>query len=802
MSHYLVLVFALVWTLVRCSCPTMCNCKNYALDATQNDFYMVATCASLPSNVTEELSEKLKELTLLNLNDTIVDEFETFLNSHLPNLRRLSLRNSSISLGNFTISANITHLDFSGNNLDAWIQPPEDNAIRILDISNNRVASLQNYTFRTLNSLEVLNISFNNVSVLEPYTFSELHNLKCLDLSGNSIVLLTQKVFLPVISLQYLNLSKNHLSVLSETSFEGLNKLQQLDLSWNNLRKLAPGSLELPGLARLFLEGNIDLGKSSDASILVGTGRKLLTVDASHLGLQQVPPSLTPSIRTLRLEGNRIKNINCGDLDSYPLLQMLDFTSNSIDFIEEDALGRLDSLTMLILSDNKIREIPKSLPEKLEVLRIEKNELEQVTEGDLQGLTKLEVLVLNDNKIRIIGARAFSQLTSLVTLDLSRNPVNVLQPGCLQGPVYLQVLRLSGIDLISPAKDVSFPLTAPEHLITLDLSKSPGLARQFLSDVAVLAASKRLQELDLSYTDSDVIRSDLLHYLPQLRSLPLEGNKLNCSHLRWLGAWMRRQDDRRHRNVACASPADLWATLLVDLPEEECETSSVRSIVTRATTLRSSGDGISGGNLILTTERKTTVGIDTSTSTIGVNQDVIPDKLPPETPHGPLTVTTDTNEINSRYSKKTNSILHQKGNNKTGIISKSSYRTVTEVPIVPTPRRKTINSPGIRSRSSYTKVNDIGTYEENPHKEKSTTLYVDIVPNTATHWNGKADELSSDEKDTVKNSYHPGMIILFMSVLIAFAVVAMFASKFNRKRQVREDRDIEVTSIPSITELW
>lgn len=762
MSHFFVLVLALVWTLVRCSCPTMCSCKKYALDATQTDFYTVATCDTIPRNVSSDFTEKLKELTFVNFNETVSDDLQTL---PYPNLQRLSLRNSSIS-SNLTISLNVTHLDLSDNNIEDWIEQEEvNNVIRILDISNNRIATLQNFTFRTLPSLEVLNISFNNVTVLESSTFFDLNNLKCLDLSGNSIVILTQTVFLPVISLQYLNLSKNVLNGLSDTSFEGLNKLQHLDLSWNKLEKIHPGSLELPNLTRLLLEGNTNLG-SSDASILVGTGRKLLTVDVSNTGLQQVPPSLTPSIRSLKIGGNRIKTINCGDLDSYPLLQILDFSSNVIDFIEEDALGRQDSLTILLLSDNKIKEIPKSLPEKLEVLKIERNELEQITEGDLQGLTKLEVLALNDNKIRIIGARAFSQLVSLVMLDLSRNPVSVLQPGCLQGPVYLQVLRLSGIELISPAKDVSFPLSAPEHLITLDLSKSPGLARQFLSDTAVLAASKQLQELDLSHTDSDAIRSDLLHYLPQLRSLPLEGNKLNCSHLRWLGVWMRRQDDRRHRDVVCAAPADLWATPLVDLPEEF-----------EVTTISRSKDNS-------TTSESPPL---TTTSPFRVNVEVFSRKLPTTMPLS-LSTTPVTNSGNN----KTDNILT------TRIISKSSYRTVTKAPLLLKPR-KSINSP-VKSRSSYTSVSDSF---DHPHKEKSTTLFVDIVPNTASHWNGKADELYSEEKEATKNSYHPGMIILFIGVMIACSLTAMFASKITRKRQIaREDRGIEVTSIPSITELW
>ncbi|KAL3279153.1 hypothetical protein HHI36_016667 [Cryptolaemus montrouzieri] len=817
MSHLLVLVFALVWTVVQCSCPTMCRCRNFATDPSQNDFYTVASCYKIPRNITKELSHKLQEITFISVNKTSLEGMFDDLIYELPSLKRLSLRNTTFVSLNFTMLSNITYLDLSYNNLALLPNiGAGSHKIRVLDLSNNLFSVLLNCSFKKMDILEVLNISFNNVSVIEPGTFNGLSNLKCLDLSGNIIFTLTREVFLPIPSLQYLNLSSNHLDTLSELCFISLSKLQQLDVSWNNLRKVAPGCLELPSLARLLLAGNYNLGRSGDARILVSTGRKLQTVDASHIGLQQVPPSLTLSIRTLKLAGNKIKNINCGDLDSYPLLQMLDFTSNDISFIEEDALGRLDSLTMLFLSDNKIPEIPKSLPEKLEVLRIEQNELDRIGNGDLQGLTKLEVLLLSDNKIRIIEAKAFSQLTSLVTLDLSKNPVSVLQAGCLLGPISLQVLRLSGIELISPAKDVSFPLSAPEHLITLDLSNSPGMARQFLSDTAVLAASKQLQELDLSNTNLEEITPDLLHYLPQLRSLHLDGNKLNCSHLQWLASWMRKQDETEYRKIICANPPELWGVLLTDLQDEDSEfpqtttTEAVKvtSLVTSHYTFTESftKDVPAELNIHETNITRPNVWIH-STSKTNVDGTDIEENNAAQT--SKKLISTSTTEKFSTKIKHIsvqdgiqNNELYKRKINTTRINTKTTYTKVLDTPLSIRNNLKAINTPKIKSQSSYTNVMDFPTYHkrENAFREKSTTLFVDIVPNTIRHWNGTADELSS--LDVKKKSFHPGMIILFIGVLGAVAIIVMFASKFTRKVPLQEDRDIEVSSLPSVTELW
>ncbi|KYB29188.1 vasorin [Tribolium castaneum] len=530
MTH-LVLVLVLVAAVRTGACPVMCTCSRHlAVRCTQQ----------VPAEIFTNLT---------NLQELVIE------NSDLGDLSNVSV--ADLELQSMRLSQN------------RIVSLPELNVtnLRHLDLSGNLIETL-GVEFRTLRSLEILNLSANFLTVIDSDSFSGLESLKCLDLSRNNLTRLDDALFEPLQALQYLNLSSNQLTILNERCFISLVKLQQLDVSFNRLVRVELGSLQLPSLARLLLAGNSRLGASKQP-MLVGTGQRLQTVDASNIGLEQVPPALTHSIRTLRLVGNSIKTVRCGDLDSYPLLQLLDFDSNGLEVIEDDALGRLDSLTILYLTNNNMSEIPKSLSEKLKVLHLEHNQIQQVRTRDLQGLTSLEVLLLNDNKIRLIEAEAFNQLTSLVTLDISRNPIKILEAGCLSGSMALQVLRLSNIDVDSPPKEVSFPLSSTEHLITLDLSGSPGLARQLLVDTAALAASRQLQELDLSFTDLEFIRSDLLHFLPQLRIFHIDGNRINCTQLEWLAAWMRRQDEPEYKRVTCVSPPELWGTLLIDLQPVE-----------------------------------------------------------------------------------------------------------------------------------------------------------------------------------------------------------------------------------------
>lgn len=565
----------------RC-CPDSCDCREFPKDSEStgnnlsiNLIFIRATCIG---NVTQKLPESTEVLVL---RDMLESNLKSFLTSFNKNLTEITV--TDVNLANVTFTFNLSlfnqlkSLKISYCKIVSSPNFVKYNATNLqsLDLSNNK---LESFKINPIETLEVLNISANAIESLNALSFEKLSALKSLDLTGNILSVIDDKVLNPLVSLQHLNLSKNRLEILNEASFSSLLHLQQLDVSWNRLAKVAPGSLQLPSLARLLLAGNPNLGNFQQPALLVGTGRRLQTVDASRTGLKQVPAALTHSIRTLRLAGNSITTVNCGDLDSYPLLQLLDFTSNNLESVEDDALGRLDSLYVLYLTDNKLRSIPRSLPERLRVLHLEKNKIEQIRNVDLQGLPFLEVLLLGDNKIKTIEENSFIQLTSLETLDLSRNPISILTAGTFSGPIQLRALRLSKIQAIPPAKEMTFPLSSPEHLVILDLSHSPGLARQLLADTAALAAARELQELDLSNSILSHVRSDLLHFLPQLRIFRLHGNPLNCTDLQWLALWMRKQDDAEYRKISCSSPPELWGTLLIDLLDVESGTLSTESI--------------------------------------------------------------------------------------------------------------------------------------------------------------------------------------------------------------------------------
>lgn len=457
-----------------------------------------------------------------------------------------------------------------------------------LDLSDNSLSDISVGSFRTLVRLMRLSLRKNMISTVDEGAFRGLDRLEFLDLSDNRLADLPDSALTPLYSLQKLDLSGNQLQVLGARWFESLDRLRELDVSRNGLARAASGTLQpLSGLSILRLAENPL--KERDVSLLLGTGRRLETVDASRTGLARVPAALTRSVRALRLAGNRLTTIRSGDLDSYPLLRMLDIADNRLMDIENDALGRLEVLEELDLSGNALSKVPGSLPSSLVMLKLQRNAITALKLDDLNGLYNLRSLILNDNAISEIDVGALGQLPSLAELDLSDNPIKALSTNTLSGPSNLTKLRMSGLTSLQHQEeqsDMAFPVPTPEHLVTLDVSRSPVLAEQLLADDAALSACKSLIELNLSATNVSTIRSNVAYMLPQLRVLRLGENNWNCTeNLYWLGEWIRqhREPNQQYQAARCSNPRKLAGLFLHELPPPSNFVSTTTGVITTAT---------------------------------------------------------------------------------------------------------------------------------------------------------------------------------------------------------------------------
>ncbi|XP_034174594.2 uncharacterized protein LOC117601654 [Osmia lignaria lignaria] len=531
--------------------------------------------------VTDSLNdfEVIGTLNEFDVNDTLNNGSETNTISILPYLDQLSVTNCSLVSLNASWHGfeRLTALNLSCNNLarlnDAIPgRTTNTSELTRFDLSDNSLTELSAGAFRTLAGLVKLSLRRNAITVVHEHAFRGLDRLEFLDLADNRLADLPDSALTPLCSLQKLDLSGNQLQVLGASWFESLDRLRELDVSRNGLARAASGTLQpLPGLSVLKLSENPL--KERDVSLLLGTGRRLETVDASRTGLARVPAALTRSVRTLRLAGNKLTTIRGGDLDSYPLLRTLDISENRLIDIEDDALGRLEVLEELDISGNALIKVPGSLPNSLTNLKLHRNAIRSLKIDDLQGLYNLKCLTLNDNDITEIEEGALGQLPVLQQLDLSDNPIKTLPANTLSGPSNLAKLRMSGLSSLQRKQeeqsDMAFPVPTPERLVYLDVSRSPVLARQLLADDAALSACKSLIELNLSKTNLTGLRFDLSYMLPQLRTLDLSGNEWDCSEdLYWLGEWLRQYSglNKDTEPGECASPQELSGLFLRELP--------------------------------------------------------------------------------------------------------------------------------------------------------------------------------------------------------------------------------------------
>lgn len=542
-------------------------------------------------------SDNLKTNDTSETNDTSSSEEPMGATEVLPYLVEFTVTNCSLVSLNASWHGfeRLKSLNLSCNNLPRVrdvlvIHTMNLSELTCLDLSDNSLSNISVGSFRTLVGLVRLSLRKNMIGTVDEGAFRGLDRLEFLDLSDNRLADLPDSALTPLYSLQKLDLSGNQLQVLGARWFESLDRLRELDVSRNGLARAASGTLQpLSGLSILRLAENPL--KERDVSLLLGTGRRLETVDASRTGLARVPAALTRSVRALRLAGNRLTTIRSGDLDSYPLLRMLDIADNRLMDIENDALGRLEVLEELDLSGNVLSKVPGSLPSSLVMLKLQRNVITALKLDDLNGLYNLRSLILNDNAISEIDVGAFGQLPLLAELDLSDNPIKALSTNTLSGPSNLMKLRMSGLTSLQrhqeEQSDMAFPVPTPEHLVMLDVSRSPVLAGQLLADDAALSACKSLIELNLSATNVSTIRSDVAYMLPQLRVLRLGKNNWNCTeNLYWLGEWIRqhREPNQQYQTARCSNPRKLAGSFLHELPPPPNFVSTTRGIVTTAAT--------------------------------------------------------------------------------------------------------------------------------------------------------------------------------------------------------------------------
>ncbi|CAN7045237.1 unnamed protein product [Brassica rapa subsp. trilocularis] len=501
---------------------------------------------------------KLQRLRVLNLayNDLVSSEIP----SQLGTLKELTLLNLSNTLSSGPIPTELLHLT----------------KLVSLDLSSNSLSaqkSFLNNLSQNLTNLEELNLGLVDISSEIPPNISKLSSLKSLSLDEcNLFGKLPSSIFM-IPTMQSINLQGNQDMVGSLPEFNRNNSLVFLDLSWislgnlpvsiNNLKHLTTLKLgfcnlhgqissslgNLTNLSTLDLSSNFFNGHipSSFGNLLHLTS---LVLSSNRLS-GQIPPSFANlnQLTTLSLVSNKLSGnfplplLNLTKLSELSLvnnhftgtlppnisalcnLETFEASENIFTGTLPSTLFNTPSLTYIDLKDNQLNAILEfgniSSPSKLERLSLGNNHFKGSLPISISSLVNLYSLDLSYyNTGMSVDFGFLSQLKGLIDLDISYiNTTNVVD----LSTIFLHLKSLSSLQLsgvhVSTAK-MGLVSNLPTNLGTLHLSGC-GITEfpKFLKNL------QKMSHLDLS---DNKIKGEVPHWLwnhlPMLSVLNLRNN--------------------------------------------------------------------------------------------------------------------------------------------------------------------------------------------------------------------------------------------------------------------------------------
>ncbi|CAK9253836.1 unnamed protein product [Sphagnum jensenii] len=263
--------------------------------------------------------------------------------------------------------------------------------------------------------------------------------------------------------------------------------------------------------------------------------RRVFAVNLFNKQLQGTIPSSSLGqlalLSSLNLSGNFLSGPITTMLQqtgSFPALVSLDLSNNNLTgaLPDSSSLASLHNLSFFDVSNNDLRgPIPSqlfSLP-ALQSLDLSHNSFNGSipTALNLSSSSQLQNLDLSDNQLSgNISADFLANLTSLVSLDVSRNPLGGVIPATVGQLIHLQSLQLTSCNLTG---SIPQEFTACVELRELKLN-----GNSLQGDIPPsLGGLPQLSSLDLS---SNLLEGDFLSFIANtsiLQELLLSDNRLN-----------------------------------------------------------------------------------------------------------------------------------------------------------------------------------------------------------------------------------------------------------------------------------
>ena len=251
----------------------------------------------------------------------------------------------------FSLATRLTTLDISNNRLESLENSGLEKLHSLLSIkmSNNRLKSLPSY-FNQFKALRNLNISSNYLELF-PDSVCELKSLVDLDISFNSIRALPKVGQLE--KLEKLWATNNLLSGDFQSSIKELKNLKEIDLRFNDVTSI-DAFAELPKLEQLMVGHN-------SISKFEGSFAKICILHLDHNPLTRFDlSSCVPSLTSLNIASGLLAQLDESMFEHMPNLKKFNMDKNHFASLSSQ-IGKLRKLEYLSLAKNPLSHVPPTI---------------------------------------------------------------------------------------------------------------------------------------------------------------------------------------------------------------------------------------------------------------------------------------------------------------------------------------------------------------------------------------------------------------------------------------------------------